>query len=527
VRNFAILLEMPLVLCYNNCNYPLNRWRTNCMRKFLHKIIAAALACAGLLTAACAQTESEAVKIVNAESYGGLDFADYNGENAVSSTDFVEETRGSQSASDVTTATYSVTESTFAVTETAEIVTEIAESVTESGDTSPITETAAPETTTTTTTAAPETTITTAEITTTEPIATAAPQQNEADELRAVWVSYIELAAVLQGADESIFRTRMGKMLDDMLILRTNAVMVHVRAFSDALYRSDFYPWSRFAAGEIGSDPGYDPLAVIIDEADRRGIAVYAWVNPMRAENLDLLPIDTAGDRAPKEGNYYYLNPAYVSNRDLIAAGAAEIVSRYNVAGVVIDDYFYPTRDEDFDAQSYALYGDGMSLDDFRFANATAMVKAMRDAIKAADENAQFIIAPQGGVQNNYDICYADVAKWAASTDYCDIMMPQMYFGFENPWNPFDAVLTQWQGLIGGGVKLAPALAAYKIGVEEQWSGDGKDEWQTSGTLLSRQVQSIQAAGCAGFSLYSYSFLFDEGQMAGIAVDEVEALTGV
>jgi uncharacterized lipoprotein YddW (UPF0748 family) len=352
-------------------------------------------------------------------------------------------------------------------------------------------------------------------------------QQVQPEQMRAVWVSYIELAGMLQGADEGVFRAEISEMLDNMLILRTNAVMVHVRAFSDALYRSDYYPWSRFAAGTIGKDPGYDPLAVITEEAGRRRIAVYAWVNPMRGEDMSLLPIDTAGDRAPKEGNYYYLNPAYEENRDLIAKGAAEIVSRYNVAGVVIDDYFYPTRDENFDAQSYSLYGSGMSLDDFRFANATAMVKDLRDAVKTADENALFIIAPQGGVQNNYDICYADVAKWASSTDYCDIIMPQMYFGFENPWNPFDAVLSQWQGLIGGGVKLAPALAAYKIGSEEQWAGAGKDEWTISGTLLSRQVQSLQNAGCAGFSLYSYSFLFDEGQMAGIAVNEVEALTEV
>jgi uncharacterized lipoprotein YddW (UPF0748 family) len=490
------------------------------------RIIAAAVLACACLAGACTQTADETVKIVNAESYGGLDFADFGDDSAESrpfEAEVSDETTLPQitSLQDLWVTESAVTETVPTVTEAVLTVTETAGSTTiEATETTVSTMTVATETAVSTTTVATETAISTESETT-------PPPQALTEQMRAVWVPYIELAGMLQGADEGVFRAEISEMLDNMLILRTNAVMVHVRAFSDALYRSDYYPWSRFAAGAIGKDPGYDPLEVITEEAGRRGIAVYAWVNPLRGEDVSLLPIDTAGDRAPKEGNYYYLNPAYKENRDLIAKGAAEIVSRYNVAGVVIDDYFYPTRDEGFDAASYALYGGGMTLDDFRFANATAMVKDLRDAVKAADKNALFIIAPQGGVQNNYDICYADVAKWAASSDYCDIIMPQMYFGFENPWNPFNAVLSQWQGLIGGGVKLMPALAAYKIGTEEQWTGAGSDEWTVSGRLLSRQVQSLLNAGCAGFSLYSYSFLFDEAQMAGIAADEVEALTQV
>ena len=107
------------------------------------------------------------------------------------------------------------------------------------------------------------------------------------EEVRAVWVSYIEYSSMLNGRDESSFRTEVQTMFENLKTLNFNTVYVHASAFTDAFYRSDFYPWSSYAAGTLGQDPGFDPLAIMAEEADRAGFQIEAWINPLRSFRSD------------------------------------------------------------------------------------------------------------------------------------------------------------------------------------------------------------------------------------------------
>ena len=131
-----------------------------------------------------------------------------------------------------------------------------------------------------------------------------------------------------------------------------------------------------------------------------------------------------------------YLNPAYDEVTELIAAGAAEIVSNYDVDGLHIDDYFYPTTDASFDSAAYSASGYS-SLSDFRFANCDRMVKELYSAVHSANSTAKFSVSTQGRIENNYNQLYADVRKLCTTPGYVDIMIPQIYYGFENSAAPY------------------------------------------------------------------------------------------
>ena len=226
---------------------------------------------------------------------------------------------------------------------------------------------------------------------------------------------------------------------------------------------------------------------------------------------------------------YYYLNPAYDEVIDLIAKGASEIVSKYNVDGLHIDDYFYPTTEEWFDSEAYSN-SSYSSLSDFRFANCDKLVSSLYSAVKSANNTALFGVSPQGNVQNNYSYMYADVEKWCSESGYLDYIMPQIYFGFKNSYQPFSDVVTQWDAIAAkGNVPLIVGLSPAKIGSEDTWGGDGKYEWINDKEILKRQlIESSEQKSYGGICLYSYNSIFNadsdtESQMN----DEVSALKAV
>ena len=110
------------------------------------------------------------------------------------------------------------------------------------------------------------------------------------NEVKGVWIWYSELYPILTGKSESQLRSGIGEYYDNCLSLGINTVYVHVRPFGDAIYKSDYFPWSKYCTGYIGKDPGYDPLKVMIDEAHARGISFQAWVNPLRCYYEDDAP---------------------------------------------------------------------------------------------------------------------------------------------------------------------------------------------------------------------------------------------
>ena len=363
------------------------------------------------------------------------------------------------------------------------------------------------------------------------PIGTNSYQALNYSEVKGIWISYLELSGLVSDS-ESSFRNSIGKVYDNCVSLGINTVVVHVRSHGDAYYNSSLFPRTKYLGGN------YDPLSVMIDEAHKRGLSFQAWINPLRGCSVSDIGREAGYPMYEWAGNekqivsyngYYYLNPAYDEVIDLIAKGASEIVSKYNVDGLHIDDYFYPTTEEWFDSEAYSN-SSYSSLSDFRFANCDKLVSSLYSAVKSANNTALFGVSPQGNVQNNYSYMYADVEKWCSESGYLDYIMPQIYFGFKNSYQPFSDVVTQWDAIAAkGNVPLIVGLSPAKIGREDTWGGDGKYEWINDKEILKRQfIESSEQKSYGGICLYSYNSIFNadsdtESQMN----DEVSALKAV
>lgn len=361
---------------------------------------------------------------------------------------------------------------------------------------------------------------------------------NHAD-VKGVWISYIELADMLTGKSESAFRKAIGAAYDNCVLLGINTVYVHVRSHGDAYYKSSLFPWSKYVTGTLGAAPDFDPLEIMLSEAHSRGLSFQAWINPLRACAVSELsgesgyPIYTwangaytAGKYVVKVGSYYYLNPAYDEVLKYIAAGAAEIAANYDVDGVHIDDYFYPTTDASFDSSAYAASGYS-TISSFRLANCDRLVSGLYGAVKAANPSALFGVSCQGSIENNYNQMYADVKKWCSQSGFTDYIMPQIYYGFNNSAQPYGRCAAEWDALAqSGGIPLIIGLSVSKIGLEDTWAGAGKTEWITDKNILSRQyTEALGQRSYGGICLYSYRSIFAPESSVKSQVDsEIAAL---
>lgn len=347
-------------------------------------------------------------------------------------------------------------------------------------------------------------------------------------EVKGMWISYIDLAGISSGS-ESDFRSGISYIYDNCKSLGINTVYVHVRSHGDAYYSSDFFPRTKYLGGY------YDPLDVMIEEAHARGLSFQAWINPLRGcavsdiERESGYPMYSwAGGetRLVQVGSYYYLNPAYSEVVELIADGAREITANYDVDGVHIDDYFYPTTDTYFDSAAFSQSGLS-SLSEFRLANCDKLVSSLYKAVKRGNSSAIFGVSCQGSMYNNYNYMYADVKKWCAESGYIDYIMPQIYYGFKNSAEPFEECVNTWNNLAySGNIPLIVGITSAKLGLEDKWAGDGNQEWITDEDILKRQfLVSRELSAYGGIGIYSYGAVFNADYSVQSQIDrEVEAL---
>jgi uncharacterized lipoprotein YddW (UPF0748 family) len=361
--------------------------------------------------------------------------------------------------------------------------------------------------------------------------------------MRGVWISYLEINNILKGKTRDQFTRSIREVFDNCKSLGLNTVVVQVRAFGDAIYPSEHFPWSYLCTGTEGGDPGYDPLAIMVEEAHVLNLRLEAWLNPYRvrsAGNTNAMSATNPAARFIEEENGAVIsyngtisyNPASAEARKLIVDGAVEIASNYNVDGIHIDDYFYPTTDEAFDAVSYGEYREGggaLSLGDWRRQNVETLIKELYAGIKITDQSVVFGISPQAGRDINYDKMYLDVAKIAGGAGYCDYICPQIYFGYENAAQPFLETLTEWNEMTASSpVKLYVGLAAYKVGLADEWAGGGRNEWIESDDLIMRMIESCRLLKTGGFILYRYdSLLRPEAEVAAHAQKELDNIRSV
>ena len=350
------------------------------------------------------------------------------------------------------------------------------------------------------------------------------PSSGEQTELRAAWLSFFELTELFQDADQQEFEARFEQIAAQAAAYGLNALIVQVRPYADAVYPSAVYPWSHIITGTQGRDPGYDPLQSMVGLCHRYNLQIHARINPYRVKGKNNMEL-SADNQALKwyndmdneyvvnvDGSLYF-NPAAEPVKQLILDGVAELVDQYDIDGIHMDDYFYPSAEEGYDGDSYAAYlaaGGTEDLSSFRRENVNDLVQRIYRLVKEKNPDVQFGISPGGNIEKNYNEQFADVALWLSEDGYVDYVMPQIYFGFEHGSLPFDDTADRWAQLLQApGVKLYAGLPAYKIGESDQYAGSGAEEWKHSTENLKKMVQHLRANGnYSGFALYSFTSLF-------------------
>ncbi len=326
-----------------------------------------------------------------------------------------------------------------------------------------------------------------------------------------VWISYIDLAQMLRDSDSEAFRESISSAYKNIVSIGGNTVYVHVRAFGDAYYPSLFYPFT----DSFGEAAPFDALDIMVSEAHKLGLSFHAWINPLRCSREEsLAKIDNMyrvkelyldGEaRKVEESPYMWLDPASGNVRECVALGAAEIVSRYDVDGIHIDDYFYPTTSPDFDSLSFEKSGEN-DIAVWRRANITQLVFLMNTEIKKVNPSCVFEISPQGNIENNLNSQYADVYSWCASRLICDAVIPQVYFGYKSS-SPYLETVSRWSEMTGdSGVRLIIGLGVYKLLEETEYINN-------EGIIVSQIGDAAELPNVSGIALYNYSTLFSDNE---------------
>ena len=211
------------------------------------------------------------------------------------------------------------------------------------------------------------------------------------------------------------------------------------------------------------------------------------------------------------EGRYYWLSPAYTAVRQLICNGIAELVSRYDIDAIHIDDYFYPTTNPEFDESAFKASG-CTDLSQWRLDTVSLLVREMYSTVKSCNSTVLFGVSPQGNIKNNLSKLYADVSKWCQEPGYLDYVVPQIYYGYSGSL-PFDQAAREWSELVTNpDVQLICGLAAYKIGTTSEWS---------DGDMLARQAEYAYSLGnYDGIAFYRYSSVSLRGSDASSKLED-------
>ena len=298
-------------------------------------------------------------------------------------------------------------------------------------------------------------------------------------EFRAVWVATV---ANIDWPSTKTLSTEKQKeeliaILDKCKELNMNAVVFQVRPACDAMYDSKIEPWSAYLTGEQGKapEPFYDPLTFAVEESHKRGLELHTWFNPYRAGLKAMKdPISekhiskTHPEMVRDYGSYLWLDPGLKEVQDLSMSVILDVVNRYDVDGIHIDDYFYPYKEKvdpknpksptlDFpDEDSYKIYKDAggqLKKDDWRRQNVDKFVERMYKEVKETKPHVKVGISPFGIWKpgfpeqikgfNQFEELYADAKLWL-NEGWVDYWTPQLYWTISNPDQSFPVLLKWW-----------------------------------------------------------------------------------
>jgi len=341
--------------------------------------------------------------------------------------------------------------------------------------------------------------------------------ENTSEFITAVWLSYSEIKLLTDVKTEEDFCQNVDKLVLNLKSFGINTLIVHAVAFCDSFYKSSILPKSRYIMNKNISDP----FGIICKKCIENEIKVEAWINPYRAfSSSDETQIKN--NPAVKKLNDedknsliitedgIFLNPASVSAQKLILDEAREILSLYEISAIHIDDYFYPDMTDSPDIESYETYkkqGGKKDIGSFRRENVNSLVSSLHEI--ASLNSVLLTISPAADIEKNYSLKYADVELFMKN-GWADIIMPQLYFGFENSELPFENTAKKWIDTAQKyNVKLVPGLAVYKCGKKDKYAGKGENEWIESSDILSRQLTFLKSETTIyGVAFFSYSYIF-------------------
>ena len=353
-------------------------------------------------------------------------------------------------------------------------------------------------------------------------------------EFRSSWIAGIGIDFPSSG--QSTIKARLTSYLDAMQAQHFTGVCFHVRSHADAYYKSSLEPWSQYISGTRGTDPGWDPLAWMVEECHKRGMECYAWVNPFRV-SVNGIPSSTSFDqqwnsngwllKGTGNTSYVVFNPGIAAARKHCLDVIKDIYTRYDVDGMLFDDYFYPSGGtaEDSSAGDYTLWknsGTKLSIGDWRRENVNTFVKEVYDAIKADRPDMRFGISPRGvggasgdkyGVgkpnvsssDGMYSEIYCDPLAWL-NEGTVDFISPQIYWPTTHNTAPFEP-LAQWWDKVSAKFnrQLYVSPGCYRLGETSGTSyigGNTTTGWKELATQVGITRENTQSGSC-GMIWYS------------------------
>ncbi|MDR0938953.1 MAG: family 10 glycosylhydrolase [Mediterranea sp.] len=286
-------------------------------------------------------------------------------------------------------------------------------------------------------------------------------------EFRGAWIQAVN--GQFRGVPTETLKRTLVAQLNSLREAGINAIIFQVRPEADALYASQYEPWSRYLTGTQGQAPSplWDPMLFMVEECHKRGMEFHAWLNPYRAKTS--LKNELAPSHVYREhpewfvvyGDQLFFDPALPACRDYICQVVSDVVSRYDVDAIHIDDYFYPYPKPglDFpDDASYARYGGGFAnKGDWRRSNVNTLIKKLHDTIRGIKPWVKFGVSPFGIYRNqksdplgsatnglqNYDDLYADVLLWARE-GWIDYNIPQIYWEIGHKAADYETLVRWW-----------------------------------------------------------------------------------
>jgi uncharacterized lipoprotein YddW (UPF0748 family) len=366
-------------------------------------------------------------------------------------------------------------------------------------------------------------------------------------EIRAVWIATVSNIDIGQHTSEALYKAEIIQILNTLEAHNFNTIFFQVRPMNDAFYESEYAPWSRYLTGTEGGDPGWDVFAFLIEEAHQRGIEVHAWLNPYRvssgttdkASQLALLHDDNFAKQHPEfvlqdSAGKLILNPGEPQVQAYLRNVIQELMANYDIDGIHFDDYFYSYSgmSDTQDAATYATYGGGMTLADWRRHNIDTIVEDIHDLVTAYNsqnnDHVKFGISPfgiwkSGGTDGSntspyalesYHDQYADSKKWV-DEGWLDYILPQLYWEFDHSAAPYADLVDWWSDVVAGtGVDLIIGNGFYRY-AENTWDDDNE--------LLEQLRYASQYDVVIGHAFFSYKTLNSANAAVVQAVERLNA----